>query len=83
VTNLAVCRHKTERGNMNKQACVPSMSLETDLIHECQGVVSTDNGTEIKIHGTHLITFERLALINGSKYSKHSQNRTSSGITTY
>lgn len=33
--------------------------------------VSTDDGPELTIKGTNLITFERVTIINGTKYSNH------------
>jgi len=38
------------------------------IINECPARVSTDDGPGITINGSHLITFERKAFINGTKY---------------
>ncbi|KAH8385760.1 hypothetical protein KR009_008992 [Drosophila setifemur] len=38
------------------------------IINECPAIVSTDDGPNIETNGTHLITFERLAFVNGTKY---------------
>ncbi|KPU81751.1 uncharacterized protein Dana_GF27280, partial [Drosophila ananassae] len=38
------------------------------IVNECPAVVSTDDGPNIETNGTHLIIFERLAFINGTKY---------------
>ncbi|KAH8267405.1 hypothetical protein KR018_008932 [Drosophila ironensis] len=38
------------------------------IVNECPAIVSTDDGPNVETNGTHLITFERLAFINGTKY---------------
>jgi len=39
------------------------------IMNECPAKVSTDDGPEIVTNGSHLITFKRVAFINGTKYS--------------
>jgi len=43
------------------------------IINESPANISVDDGPEISTTGTHLVTFERLAIINGTKYVNQSE----------
>lgn len=43
------------------------------IINEQRASVSTDGGPEVKIMGTHLLTFEHQAMVNGTRYVNHNE----------
>jgi len=61
-----IARCKTQASHLSPITLVDDKIL---IINECPARVSTDDGPEITINGSHLITFERIAFINGTKYS--------------
>lgn len=43
------------------------------IINEQRASVRTDGGPEVNILGTHLITFEHQAMVNGTRYVNHNE----------
>jgi len=58
---------------LNRATCTrsPALHKDTIIINDRSAQVRVDNGSEVSIHGTYLITWKGGATINGTRFVNH------------